>query len=65
VLVLKDVLNEFVSLRSAREDYGVVLAGKPLVVDEAATAALRDRMRQGRGWREPPIYNWGAALAAE
>jgi hypothetical protein len=42
-----------------------VLSGNPLAVDEAATHALRDRMRQGRDWREPPIYNWGAALAAE
>src|SRR5437763_5745320 len=65
-LVLKDVLNEFVSLRSAREDYGVVLAAEPLAVDETATATLRDRMRQARSWSEPPIYNWGAAaLAAE
>jgi N-methylhydantoinase B len=64
-LVLKDVLNEFVSLRSAREDYGVVLAGKPLAVEEAATAALRARIRKARSWSEPPIYNWGAALAVE
>jgi N-methylhydantoinase B len=64
-LVLKDVFNEFVSLRSAGADYGVVLAGKPLAVDEPATAALRERIRKGRSWTEPPIYNWGAALAAE
>src|SRR5262249_11716763 len=64
-MVLKDVLNEFVSLPAAREDYGLVLGGKPLAVDEAATASQRDRMRQARKWREPPIYNWGEALAAE
>jgi N-methylhydantoinase B len=64
-LVLKDVLNEFVSLRSARAEYGVVLADKPLAVDRPATAALRDRMRKARSWSEPPMYNWGAALAAE
>src|SRR5437762_667183 len=44
-LVLNDVRNEFVSLRAAREDYGVVLGGKPLAVDGAATAALRQKMR--------------------
>jgi N-methylhydantoinase B len=64
-LVLRDVLNEFVSPRGARDDYGVVVAGKPLAVDEAATAALRERMRRERNWREPPIYNRGVPLAAE
>jgi len=64
-LVLEDVLNDFVSPRSAREDYGVVLAGSPLAIDEAATAALREQMRGERGWREAPVYNWGDTLAAE
>src|SRR3954454_17948406 len=64
-LVLKDVLNDFVSERAARDDYGVVLSGDPLVVDDAATAALRNDMRKARSWSEPPVYNWGAALAAE
>jgi len=64
-LVLRDVLNEFVSCGSAREDYGVVLEGMPLAVDAAETAALRERMRTARDWSEPPIYNWGIALAAE
>jgi len=64
-LVLKDVLNDFVSLRAAREDYGVVLAGAPLAVDAATTAALRGRMRAQRKDAETPIYNWGATLAAE
>src|SRR5256714_2233135 len=44
-LVLKDVLNEFVSERAAREDYGIVLAGKPLAVDTTATTTLRHQMR--------------------
>jgi N-methylhydantoinase B len=64
-LVLRDVLNGFVSERAAREDYGVVLTGKPLIVDDAATAALRQRMRAQRHWKEVPVYNWGDALAAE
>src|SRR3954453_2024621 len=64
-LVLKDVLNEFVSLSAAGEDYGVVLAGSPLGVDTSATTALRQQRRSARDWGEPPIYNWGIALAAE
>src|SRR5438552_3520812 len=57
-LVLQDVRNDFVSQRAAREDYGVVLASKRLTVDEAATTALRYRMRSQRNWREVPVYNW-------
>ena len=65
-LVLKDVRNEFVSERAAREDYGVVLAGTlPLSVDAVATAALRDHLRAARNGAETPIYNWGEKLAAE
>src|SRR5437868_799492 len=64
-LVLRDVLNEFISERAAREDYGVVLAGKPLTIDAAATKALREQLRTQRKWREVPVYNWGEALAAE
>jgi N-methylhydantoinase B len=41
-LVLRDVLNEFVSADAAREDYGVVLTSDPPTVDEAASAILRD-----------------------
>jgi N-methylhydantoinase B len=63
--VLRDVLNDFVSERAAREDYGVVLTGKPLIVDAAATTALRQKMRAQRRWKEVPVYNWGDALAAE
>ncbi len=45
--VLEDVRDGYVSLRGAREDYGVVITGDPerdpegLVIDEQATAALR------------------------
>jgi N-methylhydantoinase B len=62
-LVLRDVRNEFVSERSAREDYGVVLAGN--AVDEAATAALRRQTQSARNGAEPPIYNRGIPPAAE
>jgi N-methylhydantoinase B len=47
--VKEDVLDEYVSLRAAREKYGVVLTGSledyDLAVDVAATAALRHEMR--------------------
>jgi N-methylhydantoinase B len=59
--VLRDVRNEFVSEHSARRDYGVVLAGPPLAVDESATASLRQQMRECRNWAKPPVYDWGLA----
>jgi N-methylhydantoinase B len=45
--VLDDVLDDYVSVASARRDYGVVIVGEgaDLRVDEAATAALRRSMR--------------------
>ncbi len=39
--VLKDVKNGVVSVEKARQDYGVVVNGETLTVDEAATAGLR------------------------
>ena len=64
-LVLKDVLNEFVSERAAREDYGVVLTGEHVRSMRRRHAALRQRCATARKWDEPPVYSWGAALAAE
>jgi N-methylhydantoinase B len=50
--VLDDVLDEYVSPRSAREDYGVVLSGSlealDLAVDRPATEDLRARLRAAR-----------------
>ncbi len=52
-MVLDDVLDEYVSARSARDDYGVVLTGSlealDLQVDQRATASLRAHMRAHRG----------------
>jgi len=52
--VKEDVLDEYVSLKAAREKYGVVLTGSledyDLAVDHAATEALRHEMA---GEREP------------
>jgi N-methylhydantoinase B len=64
-LVLKDVLNEFVSERSASEDYGVVLAGTPPALVAPLTAALRQQIRAQRKWAETPVFSWGDKLAAE
>jgi N-methylhydantoinase B len=46
--VRNDVREEFVSVASAREDYGVVLRDD-LTLDEAATARQRDAIRLQRG----------------
>ncbi|MBD3256267.1 MAG: hypothetical protein GF383_14310 [Candidatus Lokiarchaeota archaeon] len=40
-LVYKDVLNEYVSIKSAREDYGVVINEKTMDLDKNATTKLR------------------------
>lgn len=54
--VLEDVLDEYVSERSAREDYGVVLTGSlqalDLAVDMDATARLRAELRAARNSRK-------------
>jgi N-methylhydantoinase B len=49
--VAADVRDGKVSAEGARDDYGVVLAGTPEEpsVDQAATAALRERLRAARG----------------
>ncbi|MBI4529397.1 MAG: hydantoinase B/oxoprolinase family protein, partial [Deltaproteobacteria bacterium] len=43
--VLDDVLNGYVSLRAAEEDYGVVIDSKNFCVDKEATEARRKAMR--------------------
>jgi hypothetical protein len=67
-MVLRDVRNELVSLAAARADYGVVLAGEPLAVDEAATQALREALCRRRNWPRTPAISWkppDLAVAAE
>jgi len=54
-LVALDVRQGKVSARAAQEDYGVALVdsgGEPRV-DDAATGALRERLRGARGGRQP------------
>ena len=43
--VLQDVEQGLVSVRRAAEEYGVVIGGKPLRIDEEGTARLRERWR--------------------
>jgi N-methylhydantoinase B len=45
-LILRDVIDGKVSAAAARDDYGVVIAAEK--VDEAATKALRDKLRAAR-----------------
>ena len=45
-LVLDNFLDDLLSLEQARDVYGVVIDGREL--DEAATSALRARLRQER-----------------
>jgi N-methylhydantoinase B/oxoprolinase/acetone carboxylase alpha subunit len=47
-MVLEDVLDDFTTLDLAREAYGVVIS-ESLVIDEAATEALRAKLRSERG----------------
>ena len=44
-LVLKDVINGYVSLESARRDYGVVIDPKTLTINMKATTELRKKLR--------------------
>ena len=56
-LVLRDVLRDLVSPDVAHSDYGVVVDGT--VVDAAATAAERERLRKARGPVQP--FDFGHA----
>jgi N-methylhydantoinase B len=49
--VLNDILDEYVSLDKAREDYGVVISENSMTVDMEATRKLRREMsgQDGRG----------------
>jgi hypothetical protein len=44
--VLRDVVEDYVSLEGARQDYGVVIDPRSMIVDLAATAAARAAMRR-------------------
>ena len=60
-LVCKDVRDELVSIKSARENYGVVFTDDGRAVDTDATAALRNTLRTKRAWSNPPAVSWDDA----
>ena len=45
-VVLRDVLEDYVSIMGARRDYGVVIDSATMTVDEAATVKARTAMRR-------------------
>ncbi len=47
--VAEEVRNEFISVDSARRDYGVAMAADGITVDAVETARLRDRARKQSG----------------
>jgi hypothetical protein len=47
--VLDDVLDDFTTIELAREAYGVVIDEASMTIDDAATGALRERLRGERG----------------
>ena len=47
-LVLGDVLDGYVSVDGAREDYGVVINAENLTIDQEATASLRNVSRHNQ-----------------
>jgi N-methylhydantoinase B len=47
--VLRDVRNEFVSLASARDDYGVIIDTAAWRIDQEATRQRRTELRAARG----------------
>jgi len=59
-LVAKDLRDGLVTIAGAARDYGVVAAGDPPVIDEAATGALRARLRATRA--PAPAVAWQPAV---
>ncbi|SCM76391.1 N-methylhydantoinase B [uncultured Pleomorphomonas sp.] len=62
-LVRDDLLNGFISGKTANDVYGVVLDATG-EVDEAATARRRREIAAGRGWTVPPEFTFGPAREA-
>jgi N-methylhydantoinase B len=57
--VLKDVRNEYVSRKAARDEYGVVIDTRSWSVDEDQTSVLREELRRERNWGEAPFIDRG------
>ena len=47
-----DALNEYITVETARNIYGVVLDPKTFEIDHKATEKLRDVMKRSRKYRE-------------
>lgn len=62
-LVAKDLRDGLVTIEAAAHDYGVVARGDPPAIDEAATEALRAKLRATR--KPLPDVAWHPAEAAE
>ena len=56
-LVLKDVLDELVSIDAARRQYGVVINLDHRNVEASATNPLRAELRSQRSWSDPPVVS--------
>lgn len=61
--VMKDVRNEFLSAARADADYGIVIDTSTWTIDDLATAARREAIRQARGWTSPPAVQRGKSPA--
>ena len=61
--LVNTLFNGLVTIEGAARDYGVVAAGDPPVIDQAATAALRARLRTERA--PLPEVAWEPAHAAD
>lgn len=46
-MILEDVLDEYVSIKKAREDYGVVISPETFEIDFGATKELRQKSKRG------------------
>ena len=57
------LLDGFVKPESAARDYGVVVDDKGLI-DEPATRARRQSIREQRQWNEAPLYGFDPAREA-
>jgi len=57
--VLADVRDEYVTVKGARRDYGVVVDAARRIVDETATATLRAELRAERGGKPLPAVSRG------
>jgi N-methylhydantoinase B len=51
--VVQDVIEGYVSLERAREDYGVIVNPKTLTLDEEGTRKLRESMKKAN---PPPPF---------